>query len=257
MVILMLGDIVGSAGCDFVRRTLPELKKWYKADIVIANGENSADGNGITPSSARHLLDSGVDVLTGGNHSLQRREAYELLDTAEQVLRPANLHKSAPGSGVYIYDGGRFRFCVISLQGIVYMDALENPFDCMDRLLETIDTRLIAVDFHAEATSEKQALGHYLDGRVSVVAGTHTHVQTADERILPKGTAYITDLGMCGGIHSVLGIKKEIAIQKLRTSLPQRFENDNENLRLTGAAIEMDRATGRAVHIERFARDQS
>lgn len=252
MRVLMLGDVVGQGGCDFVRSKLPAVKSQYAVDLVVANGENSAEGNGILPSSANHLMDSGVGIITTGNHGLRRREIYPLLEEADWLLRPANLHSTAPGRGYTIYDAGRFRVCVINLQGVVYMEHSENPFDCIDRLLPKIDTPNILVDFHAEATSEKLALSYYLDGRVSAVVGTHTHVQTADERILPKGTGYITDLGMCGSIDSVLGVKPELAVQRLRTHLPVRFENAVGNYRMSGVLLEIDQNTGKTTNISRI-----
>ena len=218
MNVLFLGDVVGQAGCEKVRRELPRLKKELSAGIVVANGENSAEGNGITPYSAQHLFASGVDVLTTGNHALRRRDVYDLLEEGNGIVRPANFHPSAPGKGWFLHDNPAFPFAVVNLQGRVYMDPpLASPFDTADALLSKIDCTNILVDFHAEATAEMLALGHYLDGRVSAVIGTHTHVQTADERLLPRGTAYITDAGMCGGRDSILGVEKERAIERLRT----------------------------------------
>lgn len=252
MVVLTIGDVVGQPGCEHLRKVLPSLKRRYCADIVIANGENSAEANGILPSSAQHLLDSGVDVITSGNHVLRRRQIYDLLDRKDGVIRPANYHPSAPGAGYYIYDNCRYQLCVINLQGVVYMQNLENPFDCLDRLLPTIATPNIIVDFHAEATAEKLCLGYAFAGKVSAVVGTHTHVPTADARILPGGTGYITDLGMCGGADSVLGVRAEDAIYKMRTALPARFSSDPENVRLSGAALTIDETCGRCTAIESF-----
>ena len=250
MNILMIGDVVGQAGCDYLREKLPLLKKRYGADIVVANGENSAEGNGMTPKSLRHMMDSGVDVITSGNHALRRREVYDLLDKKQGVLRPANYHPSAPGTGVYLYDDPRNRLWVVNLQGVVYIQNLQNPFDCMDALLQQVDSPCILVDFHAEATAEKLCLSYYLDGKVSAVIGTHTHVPTADARILPNGTGYITDVGMCGGYESVLGVKRDIAIQKMRTGLPTRFENETQDVRISAVALEIDNQTGKCTAIE-------
>ena len=250
MVALTLGDVVGQPGCDYLRKRLPELRKQYAADVVIANGENSAEGNGILPASAQHLFDSGVDVITTGNHGLRRRQIYGLLDKHQGVIRPANYHKTAPGMGYYIFDACRFRLCVVNLQGVVYMQSLQNPFDCIDELLQEIDTPNVIVDFHAEATAEKLCLGYYLDGRVSAVVGTHTHVPTSDARVLPGGTGYVTDLGMCGGQHSVLGVRAADAIEKMRTALPTRFSTDPDDVRLSGCAITIDEATGRCTAVE-------
>jgi len=249
---LLIGDVVGQEGCAHVRRVLPGLRKLYMPDVVIANGENAAEGNGLLPASAQHLRDSGVDIITSGNHILRRREIYDLLEEGDYVLRPANLHPSAPGRGVLVYDGLRFRVAVVNLLGAAFLEPVDNPFDCVDRLLEQLDCKFIIVDFHAEATAEKLSLGFYLDGRVSLVVGTHTHVQTADERILPGGTGYITDLGMCGCFNSVLGVRPELAIRRMRTHLPTRFENASGGQCLSGLVADFDDATGKAVRLERI-----
>lgn len=253
MRVIFLGDVVGAYGCELLEKRLRALKRQYQADIAVVNGENSAEGNGILPSSARQIFDSGADVITGGNHSLRRREIYRVLEEEKGVLRPANYHVSAPGSGIFVLDMLKYRFAVVNLQGVAYMDHHENPFDCIDRILPKLGTKNILVDFHAEATAEKLSMGFYLDGRVSAVLGTHTHVQTADERILPNGTAYITDAGMCGSYDSVLGVKKELAVHKMRTGLPTRFENERRAGVIWGVIIEIDEATGKAVSIARIA----
>ncbi|MCL2578874.1 MAG: TIGR00282 family metallophosphoesterase [Oscillospiraceae bacterium] len=250
MVVLMVGDVVGQSGCDYLREKLPMLKARYQVDVTVANGENSSDGNGMTAKSLRHMQDSGVDVITSGNHALRRKEAYDQLEKKAGVLRPANYHPTAPGAGVFLYDDPRNRLCVINLQGLVYLNPNENPFDCIDRLLDDIDTPCILVDFHAEATAEKICMGYYLDGRVSAVIGTHTHVPTADGMILPGGTGYLTDVGMCGGFHSVLGVKAEMAIMKMRTNLPGRFEVDPLDVRISAVALEIDNKTGKCLNIE-------
>ena len=250
--LLFFGDIVGQAGCEKLRNELPRLKKELGVGIVVANGENSAEGNGITPHSAHHLFDSGIDIITTGNHSLRRREIYDILEKQTGVIRPANYHPNAPGTGVFYYDHPSFPLYVINLQGRVYMDGIhQNPFECADQLLETIKCPNILVDFQAEATAEKIAMGHYLDGRVSAVIGTHTHVQTADERILPNGTAYITDAGMCGGKNSILGVYKEKAIERLRTNLPHRFSNDPEDIELNGVLLDFAKS-GKITSITRI-----
>lgn len=252
MIVLVIGDVIGVPGCEHVKKVLPGLKARYSADMVIANGENSAEGNGITPQSARLLFETGVDVITTGNHVLRRRQIYDALDKKDGIIRPANYHRSAPGAGYFVFDHPRFRVCVINLQGLVFMDNISNPFDCVDEILNTVDTPNIIVDFHAEATSEKLCLAYHLDGRVSAVLGTHTHVPTADARVLPGGTGYITDLGMCGGVNSVIGVKASLAIWKMRTSLPTRFETETENIRLSGAVLDIDERTGKCRGIEQI-----
>lgn len=249
MRVLVIGDVVGQPGCDYLRGKLPGLKERYGIDITVANGENSAQGNGISPQSAKHLFDSGVNVITTGNHALRRKEAYEIFDRADGLIRPANYHRTAPGKGIYIFDNCRFRLCVVNLQGLVYLQSIQNPFDCIDELLQAVDTPSILVDFHAEATAEKLCLGYYLDGRVSAVLGTHTHVPTADARILPGGTGYITDIGMCGGLNSVLGVRADCAVERMRTALPVKFVTDTEDTRLSGAVLDIDEATGKCRDI--------
>ena len=254
MNILAIGDVVGSVGCQFLRQRLPAIKKQYGIELVIANGENSADGNGILPTSARYLYDSGVDVITTGNHSFRRRESYELYDSDETLLRPANFPSSStPGRGLCIYDMGRRQVAVINLMGTAYMVSMDCPFKTVGRLLATPDLPpIVLVDFHAEATGEKRAMGFFLDGKVSAVFGTHTHGPTADETILPKGTGYITDLGMTGPVQSVLGVKPEIIIEKLRTRMPVRHELAGGECRMDCCLFEIDDKTGRAVSVQRM-----
>ena len=253
MDILALGDVVGSIGCQFLRLHLPQLKKWKGIDLVIANGENSADGNGITPVSAEHLFASGVDVITTGNHAFRRRESYDLFDKTETLLRPANFPKGAPGRGVCIVDMGRFQAAVINLMGTAYLDSLDNPFDAADKILKDENLpKVRLVDFHAEATGEKGAFAYYLDGRVSAVFGTHTHVQTADEQILPNGTAFLSDLGMTGPVRSVLGVKPELVIEKMHTKMPVRFDIAGGDCHMDGALFSIDEKTGRAMSVERI-----
>lgn len=257
MKILAIGDIVSSQGCEYLREILPNLKKEYNADIVIANGENSAVGNGITPKSAKHIFDSGVDVITLGNHSLKRPEICDYLDENEFIIRPYNYHPSAAGRGISIIDKGYTQVAIINLQGAVYLDNIANPFDEIDKAIneaKEMGARIIIVDFHAEASSEKKAMGFYTDGRISALVGTHTHIQTSDEQILPNGTAYITDLGMTGPYYSVLGVTPEIAIQKMKTNLPVRFTNPDGPCTVEGCVVEIDNKTGKATNIERFRR---
>lgn len=257
MKILAIGDIVSSQGCEYLRQTLPNLKKEFGADIVIANGENSAVGNGITPKSAQHIFSSGVDVITLGNHSLKRPEICDYLDENEFIVRPYNYHSSAAGRGITILDKGYTQVAVINMQGAVYLDNIANPFEQMDKAIDEakqMGARIIIVDFHAEASSEKKAMGFYTDGRISALVGTHTHIQTSDEQILPNGTGYITDLGMTGPYYSVLGVTPEIAIQKMKTNLPVRFTNPDGPCTIEGCVIEIDNKTGKATNIERFRR---
>lgn len=256
MKLLMIGDVVSQPGCEMIRRFLPRLKRELGADVVIVNGENSAVGNGILPSSAELLLNSGADVITTGNHAFKRREIYDYFNTHEYVIRPANYKDSAPGSGVYRYDGGSYSLLVINMQGTSFMEPLENPFDAIDRILQREEkATFTVVDFHAEATGEKKAFGFWLDGRVSAVFCTHTHVQTADEQILPNGTGYITDVGMTGPSISALGVKPECVIERLRTSLPTRFEVDQDDpaCRMDGVLVELEKKSGKCVKIRRFS----
>lgn len=257
MRILTIGDIVSQQGCEYLRKTLPALKREYKADIVIANGENSAVGNGIIPVSADYIFDSGVDVITLGNHALKRPEICNYLDEHEFIIRPANFHTLAPGKGMVILDKGFCQIAVINLQGITYLDNNTNPFDVIDKKIEEANAagaKIILVDFHAEASSEKRAMGFYTDGRISAIFGTHTHVQTSDEQILPCGTGYITDLGMTGPYYSVLGVSPAAAIKKLKTNLPVRFTNEDGPCTIEGCLFEIDNKTGKTIDIERFRR---
>lgn len=253
MKILMIGDVVSQCGCEMVRTCLPQLKRQFGADVAIVNGENAAIGNGILPGSAEHLFASGADVITTGNHVFRRFEMYDYLASHEQIIRPANYRPDAPGNGVYLYDGGSFSLLVVNLMGTSFLDPLKNPFDTMDEILRQYDATYTVVDFHAEATGEKRALGFYLDGRVSAVFGTHTHVQTADAQILKNGTAYITDVGMTGPEHSALGVKPERVIERLRTNLPVRFEVDEkEPCVMGGVCVTLDKKTGRSTGIVSF-----
>ncbi len=253
MRVLCVGDVVASAGCKKLQQLLPRIKQQYGVDVCIVNGENSADGNGITPSSYRMLMESGADVITGGNHSFRRREMYEVYDDQPFLLRPANYPSSAPGKGVCVVDRGRYQLTVINLNGVVYMEPLDCPFITLDQILkEQGSPRFCIVDFHAEATAEKKALAYYADGRVSALVGTHTHVQTADEQILPNGTAFITDIGMTGPIHSVLGVCPEQSIAKMKDKLPVRFSSAPGDVAVNAVLITLDDKNGKAVDIERL-----
>lgn len=226
MNILFIGDVVGNAGMHILCRKLPEIKRENKIDLCIVNGENASEGNGILPETAREIYAFGADVITGGNHTLRRKEIYDLLDTDPYLLRPANYPDSVCGKGYCLVDLGHTSVAVINVLGTVYMESLTSPFDVCDRLIahaKSDGAKMIFADFHAEATSEKRAMGFYLDSRVTGIVGTHTHVQTADAQILPGGSAYITDLGMTGAKNSVLGVKTDIALKKMHDKLPVRF----------------------------------
>lgn len=255
MKILFIGDVVAGTGCEFVRRVLPAYKKEQGIDLVIINGENSADGNGITPESAAHLFDSGADVITGGNHTLRRREVHLALDENPFLLRPDNI-KCDYGSGYTIVDMGRTQVAVINLAGVIYMDEehTSNPFTAADALIDRAKddgADIIIVDFHAEATSEKRALGIYLDGKVSAVIGTHTHTQTADEQILKNGTGYITDAGMTGPEDSVLGVESSIIIARLKDKDMSKFATADTPCFLCGVQLSIDEKTGKTTDISR------
>jgi metallophosphoesterase (TIGR00282 family) len=251
--ILFLGDIIGRPGRHVLDKHLPALIKKLSPTVIIANGENAAGGAGLTMKIARELFVR-VDVLTSGNHIWDKREVLEILDKESHLLRPANYPPVNPGRGVCVFetDSGA-KVGVMSLQGRVFMEPIDCPFRTADKELEALkaETPVVIIDFHAEATSEKQALGWYLDGRVSAVIGTHTHVPTADEKILPRGTAYISDVGMVGGYHAVIGINKEAGIARFLTARSQRFEPAKEGSILSGVFITVDAQTGRALSIQR------
>lgn len=246
MKLLFIGDVVGDIGCRFLQQRLPGLKRELGVDMTVVNGENSADGNGITAYSADQLFRAGADVITTGNHAFQRRTELHIYEN-ECILRPANHSDACPGHGVTIYDMGSSQAAIVNLQGVLFLDNLDNPFDKMDTLLKQIDTPNIFVDFHAEATSEKRALGYYLAGRVTAVVGTHTHVQTADACILSGHTGYITDAGMTGVEDSVLGVDKKIAVDRMHLHVPIRFEEAKGACYLNGVLIEYEKKCGKCT----------
>jgi hypothetical protein len=258
--ILFIGDIFGRPGRTIVKDRLPGLVKKYDADLVIANGENAAAGFGITPPLAEDLFELGIDVLTTGNHVWDKREIVDYFQMADgnhngmarRILRPANYPSDMPGWGLYEGRKNEVPYAVINLQGRVFMASNEDPFRVADQLLKEIKAKIIFVDVHAEATSEKISLGWYLDGRVTAVVGTHTHVPTADERVLPGGTAYITDVGMTGPYESVIGVKKELVVGKFLSNMPVRFEPATGDVRLCAVVVDCDETSGHARTIERL-----
>jgi len=253
--ILFIADIVGRAGRRAVSQFLPKILSRHSIDFVLANGENAAGGLGITPQVAEELLSGGVDLLTSGNHVWEKREILTFMDSGKRLIRPANYPEGTPGYGTaLIATPMNTRIGILNLEGRVFMKNLDCPFVAAKREIERLkkEVEIIIVDFHAEATSEKVALGWFLDGEVSAVIGTHTHVQTADEKILPKGTAYITDVGMTGPIYSVIGMKKEIVVKRFLTQIPQKFEVAKGDIQLQGVIIGIDTKTGKSTSIERI-----
>jgi hypothetical protein len=257
MKILFIGDIVGKPGREAVKKILPGLTKEMALDFVIANAENAAGGSGITAKVAEELFESPIDVLTSGDHIWKKREIFDFINLESRILRPLNFPAGTPGSGWGVFKTKKdFKIGVICVLGRVFMDALECPFKTTKAAIEAIskETNIIIVDIHAEATSEKVALGWYLAGQVSAILGTHTHIQTADERILPPGTAYITDVGMTGPYDSVIGRRIEDVLERFITAVPTRFEVAEENVQLHGAVLDIDENTGRARSIVRLQR---
>ena len=249
--VLAVGDVVGNPGLERIRRTLRKLKRNTGADFVIVNGENTAVV-GITPNQAEDILDAGVDVITLGNHSFGKREIVAYLDDCPQIIRPANYAPQAPGQGWRVFETKAGDVAVIDLIGRCNMDyGPDNPFLMVEKILKQIDTKLILVEFHAEATSEKLAMGYMLDGRISALWGTHTHVPTADACVLPKGTGYVTDLGMTGPKHSVLGIRPELSIAKFRGDLTERYKWAEGPTKLEAVLFTIDTATGKCRKAER------
>ena len=250
--VLAVGDVCGSAGLQLLERELRRLRRAHGIDFCVVNGEN-ASGVGITPQQAERMLDAGADVITLGNHSYNRREIADYLNETPFILRPANDSPLYPGKGVGVYDTKAGPVTVVSLIGRCGMAfGPDNPFLLAERLLQEIDTKLILVDFHAEATSEKLALGYHLDGKVSALWGTHTHVPTADDQVLPRGTGYVTDLGMTGPIRSVLGVRIEQSIATFRGGLNSRYETAPGPCKLEGVLFTLDTGTGRCLHTERI-----
>ena len=253
MIVLAVGDVVGKPGRQACIRLLPELREKHRIDLVIVNAENAAGGLGVTPNTAEELLDAGADVLTSGNHIWTHKEILPYLDGDMPILRPLNYPPGVPGRGYVVSD----RAVVVNLIGRTFMNAFDCPFRAMDRLLSELEGRppVIVVDFHAEATSEKMAMGRYLDGRVSAVLGTHTHVGTIDAQVLPGGTAYVTDIGMAGPVNSVIGDDSEAVLQRFLTMLPHRLSVGKGRKTFNAVLVVADDATGRAVSIDRITRE--
>lgn len=255
MHLLFIGDVVGSPGRDMVKEYLPKLKEKYRPNITIINGENAAGGKGITEKIYRQFLESGAQAVTLGNHAWDNREIFEFIETAKYLVRPANFPKGAPGKGLVFLKINELEVAIINLQGRTFMNPIDCPFQKADELVEQARARtpFIFVDFHAEVTSEKQAMGWYLDGRVSAVVGTHTHVQTADSRILPGGTGYLTDVGMTGPYDGILGVEKEAVLKRFLTGLPVRFEVPTTGrTQLSAVLLELDRKTGYTKKLEQI-----
>ena len=251
--ILFFGDVVGECGVVLMEKRMKALREKYSADLVVVNGENSAQGNGMTCDSASRLYDCGADVITGGNHTWKWREVYRMLDDEGYLVRPANYPADAPGLGYVIVEVKGYRALVMNLLGTVYMDALTQPHECAERILKNERGRydFALCDFHAEATSEKLFFARYFDGKFSAIVGTHTHVATADIQILPGGTGYITDLGMCGSHAGILGVKTESIVHKFTVKTPIRFEPASGNLKINGAYFEIDESSGKCTKAER------
>jgi 2',3'-cyclic-nucleotide 2'-phosphodiesterase len=258
--ILFVGDVFGSAGRHIVREHLPHVLETNAVDLLVINGENAAGGFGITPSIAEELFDLGAHVITTGNHIWDKREIFEYMTVpaeshvrGRRVLRPANYAVGTPGFGVYEGElGNGQQYAVMNLQCRVFMSSCDDPFRKADELLSKISAKVILLDLHGEATSEKVALGWYLDGRITALLGTHTHIPTADERVLPGGTAYQTDVGMSGPYDSVIGVEKELVLARFLTGMPGKFEPAKGNPKMCAALISCDGATGRAHHIQRI-----
>jgi 2',3'-cyclic-nucleotide 2'-phosphodiesterase len=253
--VLFIGDIFGEPGRRALARAVPRLVAQRQIDIVIGNGENAAGGFGITPELAEELFDLGLAVITTGNHAWDKKEILDYFPREPRLLRPANYPSGVPGNGsVVVESAGGEQLGVLQLMGRAYMPTLDCPFQVAQKELAALKKRTVAVivDMHAEATSEKMAMGHYLDGEVVAVVGTHTHVQTADDQILPKGTAYVTDIGMTGPLHSVIGVKKELAIEKFLTGMPRRFEVASGPSVFCAVLLELDARLGKALSIERI-----
>jgi metallophosphoesterase (TIGR00282 family) len=252
--ILFIGDIIGKPGLSMVETWLPGLKKKHKTDFVIANGENAADGKGCTVKEGEFLFNLGVDVITGGNHTWDRFQSQDYLKVEPRSLRPLNYPRGTRGNGYFIAETEKWKIAVLNLQGRTFMPAIDCPFRSAEWVLSRFkdETKIIIVDFHAEATAEKIAMSSFLDGKISCLIGTHTHIQTSDERILPGGTAFITDVGMTGPYDSIIGMKVQPALNRFLYQTPQKYETAKDNVHLCGIFLKVDQETGKALEIERI-----
>ena len=250
--ILIIGDIVGRCGRNLIFERLPEIKKEYEIDFAIVNGENATTGNGITEKYAYMLLEAGADCITLGNHAFDKKDLYNMLESSKEIVRPLNVNPSLPGDGVTVIEKDDFSVAVINIMGLTYLDEKNsNPFTVLEKAVENLkrkyDVKNIIVDFHAEATSEKQALAYFMDGKITALFGTHTHVQTSDIRILKNGTGYITDVGMTGAENSVIGLEKEIAIARFKDGDRGRFKWSDISPMINGCVFTIDEETGKTV----------
>ncbi|GAB4294521.1 MAG: TIGR00282 family metallophosphoesterase [Ignavibacteriaceae bacterium] len=252
--ILFIGDIIGKPGMNLVQTWLPGLIQKYKADFIIANGENASDGKGCTEKEGKILFDLGVDVITGGNHTWDKHQSQDYLKNEARVLRPLNYPRGTYGNGYYIRNSKQPKIAVINLQGRTFMQMIDCPFRSAEWIISKLknESNIIIMDFHAEATAEKMAMAHFIDGKVSALIGTHTHIQTADERILPGGTGYITDVGMTGPYNSVIGMKVQPALNRFLYQTPQKYETAEDSSHLCGLFLKIDQDSGATVGIERI-----
>ena len=254
MKLIFIGDIFGKAGRTAISSALSDLKALYQPDFIIANGENLADGKGLTEKTAHPMFEAGIDLLTGGNHLWDRADSLGYIASTPQIVKPLNYPSQTPGSRFYTLQKDAMKLTVINLCGQIYMPSCNSPFTAFENILPELHelSPCILLDFHAESTAEKRAMGWFADGKISAMLGTHTHIQTADEEILPQGTAYITDVGMTGPHDSVIGVKKAMIVEKFRTSIPVRYESSDWGLEINAVYIELDAETGQALHIKRI-----
>jgi metallophosphoesterase (TIGR00282 family) len=252
--ILFVGDIIGQPGMDIVQMYLPGLIQKYKADFIFVNGENLSDGKGCTDKEAPKLFELGVSVITGGNHTWDKHQSQDYLKSESRSLRPLNYPKGTHGNGYHIAETKKGKVAIVNLQGRTFMTPIDCPFRTIEWILPRLknETKVVLVDFHAEATAEKMAMGQFLDGKVSAIVGTHTHIQTSDERILQNGTAYITDVGMTGPYDSVIGMKTSAALNRFLFATPQKYETAKDNVHLCGMFFKIDTETGKTIDLERI-----